>query len=178
MYKPKSVYVKIAMEAIISYLKHGNTRKLGQKEIPKELSDYKQGCFVSLHNLDGSLRGCIGTIEPHEKNLYKEIIHNAISSATKDSRFEPLTEDELDNIEVSVDVLSEPERIENIEELDPEKFGIIVSDGRYRRAILLPKIKTIDTVEKQLDIVKHKAGLENTDNEFLKIYKFTSVRYY
>ena len=106
MYQPKTIYAKLALETIIEYVTYNTIKELD--EIPKELTA-KQACFVSIHNADDdSLRGCIGTIEPATKNLVNEIIRNAISAATKDSRFHPLTETELENITVSVDVLSIP----------------------------------------------------------------------
>jgi AMMECR1 domain-containing protein len=46
------------------------------------------------------------------------------------------------------------------------------------RGVLLPNIDTIDTVEKQLNIAKRKAGLQDIDNSLLKIYAFTSTRFH
>jgi AMMECR1 domain-containing protein len=113
-----------------------------------------------------------------EKNLLTEIKRNAVSAAFRDSRFEPLHEDEFENLEISVDVLSVPEQIEHPDDLDPEVYGVIVSDGTYHRAILLPSIEGIDTVEKQLSIVKRKAGLGHKNWEDLTVYRITTTRYY
>ena len=178
MYQPKTIYTKIALAAIIAYLKKGSIDKLKIENVPDELLSTRRGCFVSLHNTDGALRGCIGTIEPHEKNLYREIIHYAVAAAFSDSRFKPLTKEELDDLEISVDVLTEPELINDYDDLDPSIYGVIVSDNNYHRAVLLPNIPTIDTVEQQLNIVKRKAGLSHVDNSELTIYRFTSNRYY
>ena len=54
----------------------------------------RAGVFVSLHR-QGRLRGCIGTIEPVRATVAQEIIANAISAATRDPRFPPLTTEEL-----------------------------------------------------------------------------------
>ena len=177
MYDPKTIYTKVALVTIQKYLDTGNSENL-INEIPEDILSNRRGCFVSLHKTDGSLRGCIGTIEPQEENLYEEIIRNAISAATRDSRFSPLSEDELEDIEISVDVLTEPEQIFDLDELDPEIFGIIVKDDSHHRAILLPSIPTIDTIEKQIEIVKRKAGLSKIKNKNLKFYRFTSNRYH
>jgi AmmeMemoRadiSam system protein A len=162
----------------LSYLKGGDTDKLLLEDAPKDLFEIRRGCFVSLHLIGGELRGCIGTIEPVEENLYKEIVRNAISSASRDTRFSPVRMDEMDEIEISVDVLSEPEIVFSPEGLDPTKYGLIISDGNYRRGILLPGLEGVDTVEQQISIVKRKAGLEKYDDGLLKYYRFTSKRYY
>ncbi len=113
-----------------------------------------------------------------EESLYKEIVRNTIASASRDSRFSPVEMVELDDIEISVDVLSEPELVNSKEELDSEKYGLIISSGKYSRGILLPGLEGIDSVEQQINIVKKKAGLENSANNTLDFYRFTSNRYY
>jgi AmmeMemoRadiSam system protein A len=177
MYQPQSIYTKIALQSIVNRLSR-TSESLHQDEIPSEVLEQRRGCFVSLHKTDGSLRGCIGTIEAQEENLFKEIERNAISAAFNDSRFSSLTFDELEEIELSVDVLTEPEQIFDLDDLDPLIYGVIVSDESFSRAVLLPSIPTIDTVEKQIDIVKRKAGLSKRDNADLKFYRFTSNRYH
>ena len=177
MYKAKTGYAKHAFNTIVKLVNEKDIEELKKQEIKEEFN-VNFACFVSIHNKDGSLRGCIGTIEPREENLFLEIISNAISAATKDSRFSPLSVDELDNIEVSVDVLSEPEIVEDITKLNPKKYGVIISDGSFMRGVLLPNIEGINTVEQQIDIAKRKAGLSSVENEFLKIYSFTSTRYH
>ena len=177
MYEPKTIYTKVALETIINFLK-GTTLELPKYEIPETFVETRCGCFVSLHKTDGSLRGCIGTIEPVEENLFKEITRNAIAAAMRDSRFSPLTMEEMDDVEISVDVLTVPEEIFDLDDLDPQIYGVIVSDGASKRAVLLPSIPGIDTVEKQLDIVKRKAGLDHVKNKKLKLWRFTSNRYH
>jgi AmmeMemoRadiSam system protein A len=178
MYKPHSVYCKIAFEAIVNKLNGKNPHKINLSDIPDELYETRRGCFVSLHENDGELRGCIGTIEPCETNLYSEIIRNAISAAFSDSRFKPLTIEELPEIDISVDILTTPDKIDSIDQLDPKIFGVIVTDNIYRRAVLLPGIPGISTVERQLQVVLRKAGLSYNDMESLTIYRFTSNRYH
>ena len=177
MYPEKSIYVKLAMQTIVATVKKLNIETIKQLEIPDELNVH-QACFVSIHLLDGNLRGCIGTIEPREKNLFYEIISNATSAATKDSRFSPILDEELDKLNISVDVLSKPYLIDDINQLNPNKFGIIVSDGGFSKGVLLPNIEGIETTEKQLNIAKRKAGLTNYHLKDLKIYAFTSTRYH
>jgi uncharacterized protein len=177
MYQTKSPHTKLALSVIVACAKKQSTGSLKSGLIAKELKE-KLACFVSIHLTDGSLRGCIGTIEPREINLHSEIIANAISASTRDGRFLPIKASELENITVSVDVLGKPYLIKDLNELDPNKLGVIVSDSAFSRGVLLPNIESVDTVEKQLNIAKRKAGLQNFDNETLKIYAFTSTRYH
>lgn len=178
MYKPKSIYTKIALETIVHFLKIGNTKKLQIQNIPEELFTIRRGCFVSMHRLNGELRGCIGTIEPSHANIYQEIIHNAIAASTRDTRFDPVTISELKEIELSVDVLTLPEKIHNLDDLDIQIYGVIVSDDNYKRGVLLPDIKGIKSIDHQIQIAQKKAGLAETPIEDLSIYRFTSTRYH
>ena len=61
--------------------------------------------------------------------LAEEIVDNAIEAAVHDPRFPPLTADELDDLDIKVDVLHEPERVSSLDELDPRRYGVIVSSG-------------------------------------------------
>jgi AmmeMemoRadiSam system protein A len=144
---------------------------------PNELTPEMQrqaGAFVSLHK-HGGLRGCIGTIEPTAPNVAEEIIRNAISAATRDPRFPPVQPDELDDLEISVDVLSPPEPIESLEELDVERYGVIVESG-WRRGLLLPNLEGVDSVEYQVSIARRKAGIG--PHEPVQLYRFEVKRYH
>ncbi len=50
------------------------------------------------------------------------------------------------------------EVIDSPDQLDVKKYGVIVSKGG-KRGLLLPDLEGVDTVEKQLEIAKQKAGL-------------------
>jgi uncharacterized protein len=177
MYKPETIFTKVALNTIISKVKTDSVDNLLKETEPKQL-EKPAACFVSIHMIDGSLRGCIGTIEPTESSLYKEIIRNAVAACTRDSRFSPVKKEELEEIIISVDVLTIPEEIENIKELDPSIYGVIVSDRGFRKAVLLPGLKGIDSVEEQLKIVKRKAGIYEKDFSELTIKRFSSTRYH
>jgi AmmeMemoRadiSam system protein A len=138
------------------------------------------GVFVSLHMIDGDLRGCIGTIEPVRSNLAQEIIANAISAATRDPRFPPVRSDELDRLDISVDVLTPPEPIDSIRDQDPQQHGLIVQSlwNSWKHGLLLPDLDEIDTAEKQLDYTRvHKAQITDP-NEPVQLYRFKVKRYH
>ena len=153
---------------------------LGEKKVPSPLNiplefQKKAGVFVSLHK-KGELRGCIGTYLPTQKNIAEEIIRNTISAATQDPRFPPVREGELKEIEISVDILSEPELIHSLDDLNPRKYGVIVSK-EWQKGLLLPDLEGVNTVETQLRIAKQKAGLLGVPLTQLEIYRFTVTRY-
>ena len=160
----------MARETVESFITRGEIPH--PKSIPAEMKG-KAGVFVSLHKND-ELRGCIGTIEPTEANIAQEIIRNAISAATGDPRFNQVTADELPELQYSVDVLTEPEPVTSEKDLDPKKYGAIVETG-WRRGLLLPDLEGVDTVEKQLEICRMKAGIG--PKEPVKLFRFEVKRY-
>lgn len=165
-------YIKLARASIEYYLK---TRKslLIPSDTPEELLTKQAGVFVSLKKF-GRLRGCIGTFLPTTENIASEIINNAISAAVRDPRFSPVKIDELADIDISVDVLSEPTSA-TIDELDPKVYGVIVSKG-FKKGLLLPNLEGVDTVSEQLAIACEKAGINPSSNYHIE--KFTVTRYY
>ena len=129
--------------------------------------------FVSIHK-DGRLRGCIGTILPVYGSVAEEIIHNAVSASTRDPRFDPVRPEELDKLEINVDVLTEPERIESKAQLDVKRYGVIVSSGS-RRGLLLPDLDGVDTVDEQVAIAMKKGGISARDK--ITLERFEVIRH-
>jgi MEMO1 family protein len=133
-----------------------------QIEPPENLSGLmteRAACFVCIKTNEGDLRGCIGTIEPVKNTLAEELIANAVSAATSDPRFLPVSADELPDLRYSVDVLS-PSEPATLEELDPAVYGVIVEDeSGSRRGLLLPDIEGVETVTRQVEIATRKAGI-------------------
>lgn len=145
--------VALARAAIESYVRHG--RVLAPPH-PWGLLATRAGAFVSLH-LDGGLRGCIGTIAPVSDTLAEEIVMNAVQAASADPRFPAVSDSELAALEISVDVLHEPEPT-TIDGLDPKLYGVIVTSG-HRRGLLLPDLDGVDTASEQVRIAMRKAGI-------------------
>ena len=141
--------------------------------LPDELLNIRAGVFVSLHK-NGRLRGCIGTIAPTTGSIAEEIIRNAVSAGLHDTRFEPVSSDELQYLLYKVDVLSAPEPITGPEELDVARYGVIVSSGG-KRGLLLPNLDGIDTVDEQIAIARQKAGI--SEGTPLKLERFEVIRH-
>lgn len=162
--------VKLAKETVESYIREG---KIPQpKELTPEMRE-RAGVFVSIHK-QGELRGCIGTFEPTKANVAEEIMTNAISSATRDPRFPPIAASELGDLEYSVDILTKPEPVKDVSQLDAKKYGVIVESG-FRRGLLLPDLEGVDTVERQIEICRLKAGI--SFDESVSLYRFEVKRF-
>lgn len=170
--KKEDVYVSLARRSLETYITTGKYVKLPES-LPEDMLEKKAGVFVSLKK-HGQLRGCIGTILPTTENIAEEILKNSISAAVEDPRFPPVKEDELFELIYSIDVLSEPEPINSMDELDVRKYGVIVTAGR-KRGLLLPNLEGVDTVEEQVAIARKKAGIY--DNEKVKLERFEVVRH-
>ncbi|MCD6452688.1 MAG: AmmeMemoRadiSam system protein B [Dehalococcoidales bacterium] len=168
--KEMSPLVKLARETVETYVTTGTFPQ--PTKLTPEMKE-KAGVFVSIHKFD-ELRGCIGTIEPVRDSVAEEIMANAVSAATRDPRFPPVTPDELNDLTYSVDVLTPPEPIGNKDQLDPRKYGAIVEAG-LRKGLLLPDLEGVDTVDYQLDICRQKAGI--MPDEPVKLYRFEVKRY-
>jgi len=166
--------VKLARNSIEVYI-------LEKKTIdpPVELTPQMQqraGAFVTIHDSQGNLRGCIGTVEPQQPNLAQEVIRNAISAAVNDPRFPPVQPDELGNLVIKVDVLTTPEPVNDLAQLDPRRYGVIVQRANGRgRGLLLPDLEGVDTVEYQIEIARRKAGIG--PNEPVELFRFKVKRY-
>lgn len=146
-----------------------------EKEMTPEMLQ-RAGAFVSLHEF-GELRGCIGTFMPQRSNVAEEVIENAIASATRDPRFPPVRPDEVDDLEISVDVLSEPEPIKSVADLDPELYGVIVTDmDNMRRGLLLPALEQVKSADQQIAIARQKAFIG--PDEPVKLFRFSVKRYH
>ena len=166
-----STLVKLAKDTVDTYITTGEI--IEPPEILTSEMENKAGVFVSIHK-KGALRGCIGTFEPSEENVAREIIINAISSATRDPRFSSIDPEELDLLDYSVDVLTEPEPVEDEDQLDPRKYGVIVESG-YHRGLLLPDLEGVNTVEQQIEICRQKAGIPSSSP--VNLYRFEVRRY-
>lgn len=136
--KDKKDLLTLARKTIESYV----TKQI----IPvPDISDYSEqlktpcGAFVTLHKKK-QLRGCIGRFGESEP-LYQVVQQMAISAATQDYRFEPVSPDELKQIEIEISVLSPLKKIESIDEIELGRHGIWIKKG-YRSGTFLPQVAT------------------------------------
>lgn len=141
--------------------------KFRADKLLSELKDEKfkesSGTFVTI-NINGGLRGCIG-------NLYSEgtvidgIRQNAVKAAFNDPRFPPLSESELNRIDIEVSILSVPQPLdyqnsdELLDKLRVNLDGVIIKKG-FSSATFLPQVwKQLPKKEDFLSHLCLKAGL-------------------
>lgn len=112
-------------------------------DIPDGLLEEKRGVFVTLHK-GGRLRGCIGNIEP-VKPVLEGVRENALHAALDDTRFAPVTPEELAELDIEVSLLTVPEKLDYTDPRDllsriiPFRHGVIVEKGPHR-ATFLPQV--------------------------------------
>ena len=166
--KSEDEYITLARNTINQYITNGIKIDI-PNDLSQELYNNRNGVFVSIKK-EGRLRGCIGTIEPTRQNIAQEIINNAISAATSDPRFPAIKKRELQDLQISVDILFPAEDIKSKEELDTKEYGVIVTLG-YRRGLLLPNLEGIDSVDEQISIALQKAGINENENYSMQRFK-------
>ncbi|MBS3818177.1 AmmeMemoRadiSam system protein A [bacterium] len=130
----KNTLLKLARNAIEHYLATG--RHLSQQTEDETLQE-KRGAFVTLKQ-DNQLRGCIGYALPY-KPLYETIIDVSVSAAFHDFRFPPLTKEELPQTKIEISVLTPPQKIEDVNQIEIGKHGIIITKGMHK-GLLLPQV--------------------------------------
>lgn len=138
----------------------------------------ERGAFVTLRH-QGELRGCIGFPEA-QKSLVETIIEATAAAATRDPRFEPVTEDELEDITIEISVLSPIEKVTDVNLIECGKHGLIVRQAKGRlvfSGLLLPQVASEHewTREEFLSQTCLKAGLpSHTWQEGAEVFWFTA----
>lgn len=117
-----------------------------------------RGLFVTLHK-DGALRGCIGTLSG-DGDLTRVVAQFACKAAFEDPRFEPLTAGELPAVRLEISVLSAPQPIGGLTDIEIGRDGLIL-ESKGRRGLLLPQVATEWDFDRErfLAEVSRKAGL-------------------
>ena len=156
------ILVKTARQVVTEYLK--NRTKINLEQTFESNFSYNSGVFVTLNNSMG-LRGCVGFALP-DKKLYNALVDAAISAATEDPRFPPVTAKELEEITFEVTVLTPPEVIHVLDTVEyPSRIkvgkdGLMVKHGS-NSGLLLPQVPVEYswTEEEFLSYTCEKAGL-------------------
>jgi len=169
--------VALARNVIEQYVKNNTTPSSDLVGVFIE----KQGTFVTLHTFpEHDLRGCIGI--PLPVMPLKEAIIDAAKSATRDPRFPPLEENEINKVIIEVTILTKPELIkavkpqEYVSSIEIGRDGLIVEQGFYK-GLLLPQVPVEQGWDKE-EFLSHtcmKAGLlpDAWFDENIKIFKFS-----
>jgi AmmeMemoRadiSam system protein A len=130
----KRELLRIARATLLEFLDTGRIPP-GKPHRPTLLAP--AAVFVTLHR-DDALRGCIGLVEARTP-LYRAVQEMAVAAATRDPRFPPLTEQELDDVDLEISVLSHARSVRGPEDLTIGKDGLVV-EAFGRRGLLLPQV--------------------------------------
>lgn len=134
----KNILLSIARNGITAYLKKDQAPKLSDQDYNNTLKK-SLGTFVTLHH-GKTLRGCIGRFETIEP-LFLLVQDMAITAATNDKRFKPVTLDELDELSIEISVLTPLKKIHTKEEIEIGRHGIYIKQG-INHGTLLPQVAT------------------------------------
>ncbi len=132
--KERESMLKLTRDTIYSKL-HSNDLP-SYSPISAVLSE-PRGVFVTLHK-HGALRGCIGYIEAI-KPLYQTVQDLAVAAAFKDPRFPGLNENEFNDIDIEISVMSPLDKITDVNKIEVGKHGIIIKRG-FNSGLLLPQV--------------------------------------
>ena len=151
-----------ATSSVLHGLSHGAVLPVNSKDYASPLV-HDGACFVTLKH-GTRLRGCIGSPEAY-RPLIVDTVENAYSAAFHDPRFEALTHDELNGLDLSISVLSPPVDMtfesedDLLGQLRPGVDGLIIQD-HGKRALFLPSVwEQLPDPRQFLDHLKNKAGL-------------------
>jgi AmmeMemoRadiSam system protein A len=166
-------------------MRHGIQNRQQWTPGPEHREGFPDGpvaTFVTLH-VQAQLNGCIGTIEPR-RPICEDIAYNAYQAAFHDPRFGPLTELELDEVEVHISVLSPLELIdvagefELIECLEPGRDGLVLEAGA-RRATFLPSVwDKLDSPREFVGHLKRKARIGPLEwPESMQVFRYRVLEF-
>jgi AmmeMemoRadiSam system protein A len=139
----QKILLRLAREAMERGVRGEGLSPLDEASLPASLRE-KGSSFITL-TLRGKLRGCIGSLEPHQ-SLAQDVREHAVAAALKDPRFPPVSEEELSGIQIEISRLTRPVPLEYkdaedlLVKLCPHVDGVVVREGSYRRATFLPQV--------------------------------------
>jgi AmmeMemoRadiSam system protein A len=164
--------LKIARETIASYVSSGSIPAV---ETASRGLNLESGCFVTIKH-QGQLRGCIGNFVS-DQPLYRLVQEMAVSAATRDPRFYPMKQQDLDAFDLEISVLSPLELISSVDEIKVGIHGIYLVKNSSR-GVLLPQVATEYGWDRDT-FLRHtclKAGLpENAWQKDCQIYVFSAL---
>lgn len=170
----KKFLLNIARKNITSLLSTGKSAEIDPAAV-SENCRANTGVFVTLKK-KGDLRGCIGYVQGI-KPLYEAVIDNSYNAAFQDPRFPALKKSEFDNVSIEISVLTVPEPVKSVDEIEVGRDGLIMEKG-FSRGLLLPQVP-VEWGWTRDEFLSHtctKAGLPPDEwKHGAKIYKFQAI---
>ncbi len=164
-----NVLVDVAEDALRAHLERRGRRAFDTGHVDAMAVS---GAFVTWRE-GRDLRGCVGRMTL-DKPLSEAVAELAVSSASADPRFLPVTAAEAPRLDAEITLLSPSEHVNDVGELDPRTWGVEAKNG-WRHGVLLPDIDGVDSVEQQLNIVLRKAGIRPDEPFTLRKFRAQKV---
>jgi AmmeMemoRadiSam system protein A len=130
----QKILVSVAKEALEKTVVTGSYTK---KDAESNSLSAHLGVFVSLYKND-NLRGCIGRITCDDP-VIETVQDMAVSAGMNDSRFSPVTRDELPKLTYELTLLSPLRRLKNLNEIELGKHGLYLQKG-MNSSVFLPQV--------------------------------------
>jgi hypothetical protein len=147
-----------------------------ETRVTEESLKVEAGAFVSLHK-GGKLRGCIGRFEA-EGPLFRTVENMAKAASVNDFRFNKVTPEEVEDIDIEISVLSPLKRIGDVSEIEVGRHGLYIIRGSYR-GTLLPQVASERGWDREtfLEQTCLKAGIGKNEwkNEATEIYTYEAL---
>ena len=133
------------------------------------------GAFVTLYK-NSNLRGCIGRFEPNQ-SLYRVVIDMAIAAAKQDPRFKQVKEDELDDIDIEISVLTKRKKIDSTDEIILGKHGIYIQKGSKHGTYLPHVALEMDWSAEEfvLNCAVEKAGINADEIKDAELFIYEAI---
>jgi len=144
--KEKKFLLDLSRQTLYWYLEDGSVPKIEKKYQTSGLLQ-KRSCFVTLRDIKGNLRGCMGMFDSVDMFLYENVIDRTVASLTKDSRFanNRINYDDLNSILIEISVLGKARPLEFtspeslLSKLNPGIDGVILTTP-YGSSTYLPQV--------------------------------------
>ena len=162
-----NILIRLARQTITEHLHLPVREPVREAELDDPDFQAKRGVFVTLKK-HGSLRGCIGSLVGQE-SIVNGVRRHALNAAFHDSRFPPVTADEVPDLRIDISVLSEPRPLaytddkDLLKKLRPHVDGVILRAPGGVGATFLPQVwEQLPDPQLFLSHLCLKAGLPQT----------------
>ena len=170
----KKILLEAARKSIQSLFSKEKIKQPDYKKYPE--LNLQAGAFVTL-TIAGTLRGCIGYVLS-DQSMYDTVCSAAVQAAEFDPRFLPVRKNEVDVLSIEISILSRPFPLDNYEDIELGKHGLILEESG-KRGLLLPQVPIEHNLDKEqfLDAICKKAGFPEKYWKIkkLKLKAFTAL---
>jgi AmmeMemoRadiSam system protein A len=117
------------------------------------------GAYVTYER-EGALRGCLGRLEG-DRPAYLNVQYAALAAALADSRFPPVSAEELEELSLEITLLEPMRQVQSADEIQIGRDGVLLRVGRDAGALFLPQVPVEQGWDLETTLVQlcRKAGL-------------------